>query len=351
MIYFWAIFGLGLIVFVHEFGHFISAKLLGVKVEEFMLGLPGPKIFTLKRRETIYGVTIVPFGGYVKLAGEFGDQVSKKERKKAFFNQPLWKKLFIIFSGPLMNFILPIFLIAILFIQGVDTPSTTIGRVLSKTPAEKIGLKSGDKIVKIAGKQVNSWDDIIKIIRSSPLKKIKVEVKRDGKLLRFFPILSKRETFGFLGIESKLVKERVGVFVALVKGIGVTVTFTIKICQLLYKVIAENLFFKVASGPIGIAVETARAVRMGFDVYFYILAFISLNVMVVNLLPFPPLDGGRLFLLVLEGIRKKPIKAEKMAFIQLVGLALFLFLMLYLITADLQRYGLWRYQLWKLEKF
>ncbi len=349
-----AIFGIGLLIFVHELGHYVAARLLGVRVEEFMIGLPGPRLVSFVRKGTRYGITLIPFGGYVRLAGEFlqpdEDGEQKPPASDEFVSKSTWKKITIIAAGPILNAILPVFLFAAIFVLGVDAPSTNVAKVLPDSAAAAAGIEPGDRIVGIAGTTVESWEELVREIQRHPDDDVDMRVVRDGAEEDIEVHVGRgQDGRGFLGIEAALEKQRFGPIRALSLGVRQTVVYLGLFMRLLVTETIGGRLLKQSAGPIGIAVETSRAVSVGIDFYLTILALISLNLMIVNLLPVPPLDGGRIFINIIESIRRKPLRIETIAALQAVGILLFIVLMVYLVTADLQRYGLWRFELWNLE--
>lgn len=330
-----AIIGIGLLIFVHEFGHFIAAKLMKIEVNEFMLGLPGPKLFKFKRKETTYGVTALLLGGYVK----FADSKGSKNSKHLFELQPIWKKITVILAGPLMNFILPIFLATTVFLIGVPCPTNTIKHTLQGFPAEKVGFQSGDKIVEINGAKVSEWSEIIKIIRANPNKEVEFVVLRNDKRVALKTTLAEKDSIGFLGVETKLETRSLGLVGSIKEGVTWTFAVFKEMLKLFYKLITQQLdtFFKEARSPIGIVSEATQVARESFLDFLMFLSIISLNLTIVNLIPIPPLDGGIVLIFLAEKIRKKPVDASKLATIQAVGMTLLLILMLYVIFSDIMR--------------
>jgi regulator of sigma E protease len=340
-----AIIGLGLIIFVHEFGHFMAGKLMGIKVKEFMFGLPSPPIFSFKIGETKYGLTSLPFGGYVRFAGReselsFWQEEVKEPPEETYDAQPLWRKAIIIFSGPLLNLIFPVLVVAlILTFQGAARPTTTVGRVISNMPAEKVGIKAGDQILSFNNTKVKSWPQLIKLIQKNPAKKVKIVVKRNGERLTVYPKLKRKDSRGFLGIETKIVYKRENPIVALYHGGIFVYDVTVWMVKTLYYFITKNAaeLVRQSRGPVGIVYEITKIANRSLSEFIIFLAFLSLNIGIVNLIPIPPLDGGRLALLGVEGIKGSPINRRFLLAINAAGMALLLTLMVYLVVADIGR--------------
>ncbi len=341
--YLFAFLGLALLIFFHELGHFIAAKISRVRVEEFMIGLPGPKIFKFKAGETTYGITVIPFGGYVKLFGDV--DTSKEDIEKnpegSFLMKPFRLQILTIFSGPFFNLLLSVFLFAAMFIYGIPGyPSTTIEKVLKNSAAEKAGIKSGDRVVAIDNVNVKEWDDLVSYIQKNKGKKVKIKVIRNRKEKIISAVVGEKEMKGFLGVQAKRMTYRLSFFPALYRGLRHTYEMTYTFLKLLYTETVKGRLLKESAGPVGIVVETSKAVKVGVDFYLYLLGLISINLAIVNLIPIPPLDGGRIAILTYEKVTGQRLSREMMALIQLTGIILFLFLMIYLIQADIQRYHL-----------
>jgi regulator of sigma E protease len=195
-----AITALSFLVLIHEFGHFIVAKMTGVKVNEFNLGF-GPKIFHRQIGETTYGVSIILAGGYVKMAGMgFEEEVSPEDEPRSFAAQPVWKRISVVAAGPLMNLFLGIFLFWFLFLViGVPFFPNIVDTVQAGSPAYKAGIRTGDKIISVAGHSVSKADEIIELVKTRPQEKVTIQAVRDGNEIVFKPTLGKwheKEGFG-----------------------------------------------------------------------------------------------------------------------------------------------------------
>lgn len=339
-----AFLGLAFLILIHELGHFIAAKIAGVKVEEFMIGLPGPKIIKFRFGETLYGVTAIPFGGYVKLHGDVDveeEERSKLDTKRAFLEKPFFQRVLIIFFGPLFNLILSVFLFMAVFLHGIPGyPTTTVDKVLESSAAERAGFQPGDTVLKIDKIEINKWQDLVDYVKGKKGKKITVIVKRDSRIVQLYPVVGERKGVGFLGLQAKTGVHKLGVIDSFLAGVKSTYDMTLLFLNLLFTETIKGTLLKQSAGPVGIVVETTRAVKVGLDFYLYLLSLISINLAIVNLIPIPPLDGGRIALMVVEKITGRKISTNLLAIIQLFGIILFFVLMIYLIQADIQRYHL-----------
>lgn len=343
MEYIFAVAGLALLILAHEFGHFVIARLSGVKVDEFMVGLPGPKLFSFSRGGTRYGLTLIPFGGYVRLHGEFLDPEDPELNRDptAFINKPYWIQILVIASGALFNFLIAIFLFAAMFIYGIPGyPTTTIDKVLPGTAAEQAGIQPGDRVLRVDSVEINQWSELVDYVSKRKGKEITLEVERSGKKIALTARIGERDGNGFLGVQASTTTYRTGPVRALIEGARMTGSFTALFLKIIFTEIWKGDLIKQSAGPVGIVVETSKAVKAGFDFYLYLLGVISINLAIINLFPVPPLDGGRIVLLLIEKVTRRKIPVTVLALIQLAGILLFAVLMFYLIAADFQRYHL-----------
>lgn len=343
-----AIIGLGLIIFIHEFGHFIAGKLMGLTVKEFKFGLPGPEIVGFTRGETRYGITAIPFGGYVRFAGleselSLGDETDEDvPDKRNFDKQSIPRKALIIAAGPIMNFVFAIVLFAaILSIQGSPVGAKPqVDEVAPNTPAAKAGFKDGDKIVRIEQKKINTWQDVLGEIKTRPGRTITVVVKRKGAEKIFKPTLSKNsEGKGFLGITPVVIYQRENPLVALYKGVLATISVTILLVKTLATIIVQKAgaLINDSRGPVGIVQETAAIAKRSIWDFVTALAFLSINIGVVNLFPVPPLDGGRIAIYGVEGVSRRKLNRKAILAVSFFGLAVLLLFIVYVTIADVLR--------------
>jgi len=327
----------GLLVFVHEFGHFIVAKLVGMRVDEFAIGF-GPKLFGFKRGETQYSLRIVPLGGFNKIAGMDPDE---EQDQKSFSAKPIWARMAVIISGSAMNFLLPILLLTIVFFSsGVDTPSTApiLGSIFPDKPAAQAGLLPGDRVVSVDGGKVNDWKEFVSIIQESPGKQLAISFSRNEKLLQttIRPEFDSKANRALIGVMPLIDHYSPG-FVA---SVGLAINRTITITGSMIVGIAQMITGKIAAdvaGPIGVAQMTGEVAQMGLVPLFQFAAFLSINLGLINLLPVPMLDGGHVAALAVEGLRGKPLSRQKMQFIQMVGFTLLILLMVLATFKDIVR--------------
>ncbi len=339
---------LGILVFIHELGHFILSKKLGVGVITFSLGF-GPKIIGKKIGETQYQIAAIPLGGFVKLVGENPEEEIKEEDKeRAFSTQPIWKRFLIVAAGPFFNFILAMVLFSVINLFGIPSLLPKVGEVSPGLPAEKAGLRKGDLIVSVNKEKVSKWDELSKIIRSSEGKELTLEVKRDEKIfeIKVSPQAStQKNIFGeevkifLIGItpSGDTVVEKVGPLKAI--GMGISQTwFGIKLTVLtIVKLIERVVPAKTIGGPILIAQLAGEQAKKGIISLALFMAILSINLGIINLIPIPILDGGHFLFLALEAILRRPISVKKMEIAQQVGLAIVIILMIFAFYNDLVR--------------
>lgn len=330
-----AIFVFMLVIIFHEFGHFIVAKSVGIKVHEFSIGM-GPKIFHKEKGETDYVLRALPIGGYVKMEGE--DENSEDPR--SFTKKPIGSKMAVIAAGSIMNFVLAIIVFTI-FSFGAGMPTTTIKETIKDSPAQEVGLKSGDKIVEINDESTKSWNKIVDAINSSsPKKEMKVTVLRGSKLLDFHltPKIDKeynnRLIIGIVPTSEKTL------FSAIKGGFEKTITVLGLMFQFLKMIFTGQVKTTDLSGPVGVIYTVGEAAKYGFLNVLYITGFISVNLGFFNLLPIPALDGSRLMFLVVELVRGKPVNPEKEGFVHFIGFVLLITLMIFVTYSDIVKFKL-----------
>jgi len=374
---------LGLLVFVHEFGHFIAARLTGMKVYEFAIGYP-PRMFgvykdpkTKKyvwvwrrgknsakpvddvpdlRQEfpaTLYSLHLLPLGGFCNIKGENGESIKDKD---SFGHQKPWKRFVVLMAGVTMNFLLAAILFSVGFIVGlpadisnlnddkiivVDQPQVIVQMVEKESPAEKGGIKFGDKIVSLYGTEINSSKELIDIIQTYEEGIIDLKVDRSGQIvsLEVVPDIKEdgKKQIGIMMADAAIV--RYPWYIAIYKGfvasgialINIFVAFGILIGNL---VVGKGLAFEV-SGPVGIAVVLGQSARLGISYLINATAMISLSLAAINILPIPALDGGRILFLGIEKIIRKPVPVKYEQIAHTIGFALLMLLIIMVTGKDI----------------
>jgi regulator of sigma E protease len=337
-----------IIVVIHEFGHFIVAKILGVKVEKFSLGF-GPKIIGRKFGETEYVVSALPLGGYVKLLGEDPEEkLPPEDEKRSFSKLSPFKKFLIIFFGPAFNFILAIIILTTIFSFGKPILQSVVGAVMKGHPAAKVGLKKGDVITSINGKKISTWSSLSKYMQIYGKKRVTLGIKEGKKFyfvhikpelvpgLNMYGQKAKRYIIGIYP-SNKIIYKSSGILNSFYSGIK-EVWFIIKITFVnIILLITQKIPSTDMGGPIMIAQLSGRAASMGISEFFYFIAVISVNIGLINLFPIPALDGGHLLFSVVEMIRRKPLSPKFQENAAKFGFALLIMLLLFVSYNDIIR--------------
>ncbi|MCK8823513.1 RIP metalloprotease RseP [Fuchsiella alkaliacetigena] len=342
---------IGILIFVHEFGHFIIAKKTGVLVEEFAVGM-GPKIIGKQRGETFYSLRWFPIGGYCKMTGEFpvdeeDDEVEDVQRfrqaydnERCLFQKSVGERAAVISAGPVMNFLLAILIFALTFMFfGVpveQSQSTVIGDVMPDQPAAEAGISALDKVVEIEGQAVDNWTEMAGIINNNPGEELEIVVERQGSRRTFqvVPEYDEERGVGLIGVLPDVIREPVGLLESIKVGAQQTLGMTAAIITGVWQMITGQMAPQVA-GPVRIAQEVGSAAQLSLLRVMNLTAILSVNLGILNLLPFPALDGGRLVFLGVEALRGKAIDPEKEGLVHFVGLMLLLVLMIVIVYRDI----------------
>lgn len=420
---------LGVLIFIHELGHFLVAKFSGVGVEKFSLGF-GPRIAGFTKGETEYRVSVLPLGGYVKMVGESsGEEISEEDKRRSFSHKPVYVRAAIVAAGPLMNLVLAAFLIPVIFMIGMNVPAflekpSVIGYVVAGEPADKAGLKAGDLIETVDGKETPKWEDVLATVALNPGKTIEIEVRRgsekidakitpetssdtgagiggmyppmpavvsevspgypaeaaglkpgdrilavDGRSISHWAELEDlihknggRKTFligrgeetvtveitpkyneeakvYLVGISRKdeQVVRRYGFIESIGKGLSTAVDMTVKLFVVLKGLVVGKYSLKTLGGPIMIAQVAGKAAATGLSELLYLVAFLSLQLGIINLFPIPVLDGGHILFFGIEAAKGKPLSEKFMTIAQQIGVVLLIGLMVLVTYNDLFR--------------
>ena len=419
---------IGILIFVHEFGHFIAARLGKIKVLRFSLGF-GPKLVGKKVGDTEYQISALPFGGYVKMAGE-SPQEEATGAPDEFASKSVSTRAFVVLSGPLMNILLAFIIMPLVFMIGIKTPaylekSPVVGWVDRGSPAEKAGIRTGDYIIEVEGQKIENWNSLVVILSTHPSLGIKLKVKRDGTVKEIFlprasknikaqgyagiyppisprigqvrkgypaekagfkpgdlivavdnismhswhqvsayirshvgkdvdvavkrgdkilhlqvrPVMDKELGYGVIGIVNRpeVIVKKYGLIDSIKAGMSRMVGLTYLTFDIIKRLFTMNLSIKALGGPIMIAKLTGEAAHSGMADLMAFLAFMSLQLGVLNLLPIPVLDGGWLLFLLIEKIKGSPISRKTMEVAQTIGFALLITLMIIVSYNDILR--------------
>jgi regulator of sigma E protease len=340
---------LGILIFVHEFGHFIVARRLGVGVTKFSFGF-GPKLFGVKRGETEYLLSAIPLGGYVKLIGENeGEEVPPELRERSFHHKPVWVKMAVVAAGPLGNLLFAVLVFWVVFLGGVPSLTTRIGDVVPDSPASKAGVQKGDTVIRVEGVAVSSWEELAERIRSgAPGKPLRLTLKRDGSETTVAVAPEMREgrtVFGEKVSEPKIgivagqdvVYRETGPGTALLRAGQETGKLVYLTVMTVVKLVTRVLPSETLGGPILIAQIAGDQARQGISPFAYFLGLLSVNLGILNLLPIPILDGGHLLFFSVEGMMRKPLSQQARTLAHQIGLAIILTLTALVFYNDIAR--------------
>lgn len=340
---------LGLLIFVHELGHFLVAKWSGVTVLRFSLGF-GPRLFGYKRGDTDYCLSLIPLGGYVKMLGEEpGDEIDERQRATSFQFQPVSKRIAIVLAGPFSNFLLAIIIFALIYaFSGIPQLTPEIGSVSAGSPAEQAGLKAGDKVTSINGITINDWEELSGLIERLGEQPLTLQVERGEEVMvievtprvtavnNIFGEPIKRAVIGVTAAGKMIIKKSDplhAVYYSLVQTWHLSKLFVVTIGKLLEGVVSV----KTLGGPILIAQMAGQQANEGLLNLIHFIALISVNLAVLNLLPIPVLDGGHILFFVIEGLLGRPIGQKKIEWAQKAGMLVLLVLMVFVFYNDIMR--------------
>jgi len=345
-----AIFLLGILIFIHELGHFLVAKKSGVLVEKFSIGF-GPKLWSKKKGETEYALSAIPLGGFVKMYGESLEaDVEEDMKDRSFAHKSLKARFAIVFAGPLFNFILAIVIYMMIFMIGTPRFLASVGGVIEGTPAQTAGLMDGDIVKSLDGKEMKYWDEMSMYISQKPGEPVAFTIERADKIINLTVtpesvvdknVFGEDMKIGRIGIQRGTLTETVrelNPFTALYKG----VQQTYKVSELMVMGVVK-IFQKVVpadslGGPIMIVKMAKDSAETGIISFLSFMAIISINLGILNLLPIPVLDGGHLMFFTLEAILRRPVSIKIREYANMAGLSLLLFVMFFAFYNDIMRF-------------
>lgn len=332
------IFALGILIFFHELGHFLSAKKVKVKVEKFSIGF-GPALISKEVLGTRYSINAIPFGGFVKLAGENIEEIKGEDYE--FLSRPWYQRILISISGPVMNYVLGFLLfLAVIFIWGVTVVSDEprVGSVIKGMPAEDAGIKAGDRIISIDDVEIKSWRQMAEIIHGSKDKILRIVFERDGREHTVFIIPKYDEKLGksLIGISPKTVIKKPSIINGIIQCMALTAAVPITSVSYLIEKITK-LEKPELAGPIGIVSIIAKSARGGLRDFLYMLGVISSLVGFFNLLPIPILDGGHIMLSLVEGVSRRKLSKKMLKISNAIGMVILLSIIVLATRDDLVR--------------
>ena len=342
---------IGVVVFIHELGHFLAAKSVGVKVEKFYLGfnffgLGISKVY----KGTEYGIGLFPLGGYVKVAGVIDESMDSQYTGSPdeFRSKNMFQKIWIMSAGVIMNFILSTLIFSHLtYHNGINEPdpSSIIGSVIPNYPAEKLGLVEGDKITSINGIKISKWEDLTDIIHKNANNEVSISWKRNEQLMNGVAVIKatnqlvgdKMVEQGLIGISPVIINKDASILEAFVYGSKQTLSFLDLTYRSLMALIKGNVSVKELAGPLMIAKVAGETASAGFNALLGLMAFISVNLGLVNILPVPGLDGGHVVIALIEGCMRREIPLKIKLAIQQAGMFLLMILFITIMVNDIQR--------------
>jgi len=341
---------LGLLILIHELGHFIACRLTGVRVEKFSIGF-GPEIFRIQGPETAYVISLLPLGGFVKPAGEMVSEVEGDEPKAGEYLAAPWlSKIFIVTAGVIMNYFLAFVLFSWVFMIGRPIPGTVIGGFIDGYPAKASALSAGDRIISINGLGVETWQQMTEEINRLDGSELLLTVEKNGTAGALYdvhltpkvenakdlfgkPVTAKR--LGVTPSPESQVFEKFSFREALVKGADSVIHLTVLTHKAIFYMLTGQMSARSMSGPIGIVAMTGSAAQLGLPYVIQLAASLSVSLAVINLLPIPALDGGHFFFLLWEGITRRRISYKVQEKLTQAGFALLMLLMVFVIYNDL----------------
>jgi len=326
-----------LLIIPHELGHFLLAKSFGMQVDRFSFGL-GPKLIGFKRGGTEYTISLIPFGGFVKIRGM---QLEERNLPGSFYNQPLRNRILVLAAGSIMNYLVAVLLFLMVFMMGFYTfnPEAIIGEIKPDSPAARASLLPKDKILEVNGKKIKGWEEMALAIKENKEEVLTLRVQRKGKTfsVQIKPVFDPQLGRKVIGITPSSVFIRYDFFTSLVKA-GKRVFF---LTGAILSALAGMVIGKIPAqftGPVGIAQFIGESAGMGIIPFLFLVAFLSINLGLFNLFPIPALDGGRLLFLLIEGIRGKPLDLEKEELVHYIGFIILICLILLVTYQDIIRW-------------
>ena len=327
------VFVFGILIFIHEFGHFFTARKCGVPIKEFAIGM-GPTLFSWKSKkyDTKYALRAFPIGGFVSMVGE--DEAS--DDVNAFCNKKVWQRMLITVAGPLMNLILGfILMLTVVLMQG--SVATTQIKAFDEGALSSTHLQVGDVVVEVDGTRVKTGNELLYEIMNQGYEPIDLVVKRNGEKIELndvvFPTFEEQGVI-FGDMDFSIVVQRQTFWGAISQTFTRSVSTVKMVVDSFVGLLSGRFGIDAMSGPIGVAEVVGEAAKTGLLNFLYIVTVLTINLGVFNLIPFPALDGGRFLFLIIEGIRRKPINKNVEAYINFVGIMLLFGLMIFISFKD-----------------
>ena len=320
------------LIIIHEFGHFIAAKLLGVRVNEFAVGF-GPRLFSKQWGETKYAFNLIPLGGYCAMEGEDEDSTDQK----AFCNKAAWRRFLIVVMGAVFNLLLGVIIVAIILAPTERFTTTTVAEFNENAVSQKSGLMVNDKILKVDGRTIFSTYDLSYAFTNVKDGKVDMTVERAGKKTELEDITFDSETYegmDFLTVDFKVYGEEKTVGTYIKNTAKTSVSYCVVIWRSFIDLLSGKYGLSAVSGPVGVTVVIANAAKQSLQNLLPLMAFISINLGIFNLLPIPALDGGRLMFILFEMIFRKPVPQKYESVVHTVGFVVLIAFMILIVAKD-----------------
>jgi regulator of sigma E protease len=352
---------IGPLIFVHELGHYFAGRWFGVKADAFSIGFGKEIAGWTDKRGTRWKVGWLPLGGYVKFAGDMNPAstpskewlaLPPEERNKTFQSKPVWQRFIIVAAGPLVNFLFAIIAFMIIFATiGFPSSPAVLSQIEAGSAAASAGFKPGDHVVAIDGRRMDTFAELYDYVRIRPGQTLNFSVRRQGQEIRLqgTPVAETvRDQFGNtaklgkLGVRGAVVPEKLPPQKLFGTAVEQTVNTVEMMVVTLGQIITGERSVKEMGGPLKIAQVSGQQASLGWLPFFWLMTVISINLGFINLLPIPLLDGGHLLFYLIEGVRRKPLKAEAQEWAFRTGLAALLALMIFVTLNDLASFGVWK---------
>ncbi len=344
------LFVLGVLVIVHELGHFLAARREGVRVERFSVGF-GPVIWSKKKKDTEYVFSAIPLGGYVKLAGDNLEEY--KGLSDEYFSKKPGQRALIVFCGPFLNYVLGFLCFWAVFFTGYPSLTAKVGGLVDGFGAQAAGLRINDTITAVDGRKVTDWEELQKFIHAKePMSVVKLSVLRDGKEqfidVEIRPqqvndVFGQKQKVGLLGVTpsyEQLIKVRHGFVESFMLSSQKTYDITVLTLKGLWRMITGKMSMRESvTGPLGIFIITSKVASQGFNALLNFIGLLSISLGIFNLLPLPILDGGHILLLAIEKIRGRIISIKTERIITRIGFVIIMTLILFVTYNDLVKFG------------
>lgn len=337
----------GVIVTLHELGHFLAARLTGMRVNKFSIGFP-PRLYTRKIGDTEFSVSWIPLGGYVQIAGMVDESMDEENKPTGapdeFMSKPAWAKIFVLSAGVLMNYLTAFVIMTILTLAvGIaKVESTAIGDVLPDMPAQQCGVMEGDEIVAVSGVSTPTWEKVVETIRTAgdtvalTLRKVStgeiVDVRIPTQLTQ-----QEGDARRVIGITPQVTFRPAGIFEALGRGVRFCYGTTGGIISFLGDLFTGRSSVSQLAGPLGVAQLSGESARQGATAFLFFIAYVSVSIGFLNILPLPVLDGGHIVYVLIESVIRRPIPSRIKLWIQQVGVGLLILLVLFVSYHDILR--------------